>query len=70
MKVPELPEVWLRGPLPTIPPLLQPVAHALLQAREEVMERMDGFPEELLWERPEGVGGREEAAWIRSNWRR
>jgi uncharacterized damage-inducible protein DinB len=55
MKAPALPEVWLRGPLPAIPPLLQPVAHALLQAREEVMERMDGFPEELLWERPEGV---------------
>ncbi|HEY8971481.1 MAG TPA: DinB family protein [Puia sp.] len=55
MKAPALPEVWLRGSLPAIPPLLQPVAHALLQAREEVMERMDGFPEELLWERPEGV---------------
>jgi len=55
MKKPALPEVWLRGPLPAIPPLLQPVAHALLQAREEVMERMDGFPEELLWERPAGV---------------
>jgi len=55
MKAPALPEVWLRGPLPAIPPLLQPVAHALLQAREEVMERMDGFPEELLWERPAGA---------------
>ena len=31
-----LPEVWLRGPLPAVPPLLQPVAHALLQAREEL----------------------------------
>ena len=55
MKTPTLPEVWLRGPLPAIPSLLQPVAHALLQAREEVMELMDGFPEELLWERPAGV---------------
>ena len=55
MKAPALPEVWLRGPLPAIPPLLQPVAHALLQAREEVMECMNGFPEELLWERPAGV---------------
>jgi uncharacterized damage-inducible protein DinB len=41
--------------LPDIPPLLQPVAHALLQAREEVMAGMSGFPEELLWERPAGV---------------
>src|SRR5690242_9408896 len=55
MKAPALPEVWLRGPLPSIPSLLQPVAHALLQAREEVMELMEGFPEELLWERPAGV---------------
>ncbi len=42
------PEIWLRGPLKNIPALLQPVAHALLQAREEVNSLMDGFPEELL----------------------
>jgi len=45
-------EVWLRGPLPDIPTLLQPVAHALLQAREEVNALMINFPEELLWKRP------------------
>jgi len=50
-----MPEVWLRGPLSDIPPLLQPVAHALLQAREEVAAEMAGFPEERLWERPGGV---------------
>ena len=50
-----MPEVWLRGPLPDIPPLLQPVAHALLQAREEVVAAMAAFPEERLWERPGGV---------------
>src|SRR4030095_11409580 len=49
------PEVWLRGPLPDIPPLLQPVAHALLQAREEVEALMSDFEEELLWTRPGGV---------------
>ena len=49
------PEVWLRGPLPDIPKLLQPVAHALLQAREEVDSLMKGFPAEKLWERPGGV---------------
>ena len=48
-------EVWLRGPLPEIPPLLQPVAHALLQAREEVQRYVIHFPEHLLWERPAGV---------------
>ncbi len=50
-----LPEVWLRGPLPGIPPLLQPVAHALTQAREDVNAWMTTFPETLLWERPAGV---------------
>ncbi len=49
------PEVWLRGPIPGIPALLQPVAHALLQAGEEVNELMQGFPDSLLWERPAGV---------------
>jgi len=32
------PGVWLRRPLDDMPGLLQPVAHALLQAREEVNE--------------------------------
>jgi hypothetical protein len=50
-----LPEVWLRGPVRGIPILLQPVAHALLQAREEVAQWMSGFPEDRLWERPWGV---------------
>lgn len=48
-------EVWLRGPLPDIPPLLQPVAHALLQAQEEVTEIMQDFSEENLWKKPAGV---------------
>jgi hypothetical protein len=49
------PEVWLRGPVPGIPALLQPVAHAILQAREDVKGLMDGFPGERLWDRPGGV---------------
>jgi hypothetical protein len=49
------PEVWLRGPLEGMPTLVQPVAHALLQAREEVNELMDGFPEILLWVTPVGL---------------
>lgn len=48
-------EVWLRGPLPNILPLLQPVAHALLQVREELNDLMAGFPDELLWQRPAGL---------------
>ncbi len=52
---PETREIWLRGPLPDMPPLLQPVAHALMQAREEVHTLMQAFPETLLWERPAGI---------------
>jgi len=49
------PEVWMRGPIEGVPALLQPVAHALLQAKEEIHIAMEGFPEELLWEQPAGV---------------
>lgn len=49
------PEVWLRGPLENIPALLQPAAHALLQAREEINEMLQQFPEHLLWLKPAGV---------------
>ncbi len=48
-------EVWLRGPLPDMPDLLQPVAQALLQAREELQELMHEFPSVRLWERPSEV---------------
>ena len=51
----KLPEVWLRGPVEGLSPYLQPIAHALLQAREEVIEIMKDFPEALLWEQLAGV---------------
>jgi uncharacterized damage-inducible protein DinB len=50
-----MPEVWMRGPVDGIPPLLQPVAHTLLQAQEEIHALLNGFPEELLWQQPAGV---------------
>lgn len=50
-----LPEVWLRGPMPQIPTLLQPVAHALLQAREELQVLLHNFPAQLLWHKPAGL---------------
>lgn len=55
MSTQKLPEVWLRGPVKNITSLLQPVAHALLQAREEVNELMKDFPDELLWIKPAGA---------------
>ncbi len=48
----QLPEVWLRGKLPSVPDLLQPVAHALLQANEEINELMKDFDTSLLWKQP------------------
>jgi len=48
-------EVWLRGPLLNVPALLQPVAHALLQAKEEVNRLMADFPEIYLWIQPVGM---------------
>jgi uncharacterized damage-inducible protein DinB len=49
------PEVWLRGPVEGVPALLQPVAHALLQAVEEIEELVRDLPDELLWTRPGGL---------------
>lgn len=51
----DLPEVWLRGPLPDVPPFLQPVAHALLQAVEDVRRTVDPLTVAQLWARPGGA---------------
>ncbi|WP_301923824.1 DinB family protein [Ferruginibacter sp.] len=48
-------EVWQRGPVEDVPKLLQPVAHALLQAREELSMLLKDFPDALLWEKPAGI---------------
>lgn len=48
-------EVWQRGAIPNVPPLLQPVAHALLQVGEEAHRIMQEFPDELLWKRPGNI---------------
>jgi uncharacterized damage-inducible protein DinB len=49
------PEAWLRGPVDGVPDPLQPVAHALIQAREEARAVLRDFPADLLWTRPAGV---------------
>lgn len=43
------PEVWLRGPIDGVPPQLQPVAHSLLQCREELERLLGGMPAEQVW---------------------
>jgi uncharacterized damage-inducible protein DinB len=50
-----LPEVWLRGPVPGYAPVLMPIAHALLQAREDVERVTAGATSEDLWQRPGGA---------------
>jgi hypothetical protein len=54
MAEPSQPEVWLRGPLPDYPEELQPVAHSLLQVREEIAAAA-ALPREELWARPGGA---------------
>jgi uncharacterized damage-inducible protein DinB len=50
-----LPEPWLRGPLPGIPVLLQPAAHALVMVGENVEVTFQGVSDAELWVRPEGA---------------
>lgn len=46
-------EVWLRGQkTEDLHPLMQPVADALLQAKEEIELMMNHFPDNLLWIQP------------------
>jgi hypothetical protein len=53
--LPSAPEPWLRGPVPDVPPLLQPVAHALLQAVEDVRRVVTPLGRDALWARPGGA---------------
>jgi hypothetical protein len=55
MTASDAPEVWLRGPLPGYAPALMPVAHALVQAREDVERVATGATAEELWQRPGGA---------------
>lgn len=50
-----LPEVWLRGPVEGYAPELQPVAHALLQVREEIERHAATLTDAQLWARPGGA---------------
>jgi hypothetical protein len=52
---PSQPEAWLRGPLPDVAPHLMPVAHALIQAAEDLQAAAAGLSAVELWERPGGA---------------
>jgi uncharacterized damage-inducible protein DinB len=50
-----VPDAWLKGPVAGVPAALQPVAHALLNARIEFEAVLDAATEAELWERPAGI---------------
>jgi uncharacterized damage-inducible protein DinB len=52
---PTPPEPWLRGPVPGMPPLLMPAAHALQQVMEDVERAAAGLTTDELWARPGGA---------------
>jgi len=49
------PEVWMRGPIEGIDPMLMPVAHALVQAREDLEQLVSQVPVDQVWVRPGGA---------------
>lgn len=49
------PEVWMRGPIPQVPALLQPVAHAILQVNEDIQKIDSDKYEKQLWIKPYGM---------------
>jgi uncharacterized damage-inducible protein DinB len=49
------PEVWLRGPIEHVAPMLQPVAHSLLQCRNEVHATIPTLGPAEVWARPGGA---------------
>jgi uncharacterized damage-inducible protein DinB len=55
MAAQQQPEFWQRGPVEGIITLLQPVAHALLQAQAEIHTTLNELPEALLWQQPAGL---------------
>lgn len=52
---PMSPEAWLRGPIDGIIPELQPVAHSLVQALEDLENVVPTIPEGALWKGPGGA---------------
>jgi hypothetical protein len=48
-------EAWQRGPVPGFEPLLMPVVHALIQAREDLERLITIVPAEHVWSRPGGA---------------
>ena len=56
MSTTSLPEPWLRGPIDGVPAVLQPAAHALVMAREDVAAAVAGLSADQVWATPGGAG--------------
>ena len=50
-----MPEAWLGGPIDGVDAYLQPAAHALVQAREDIDLATTGVSLQQLWMRPNGA---------------
>lgn len=48
-------EAWLRGPVEGVTPVLTPAAHALIQAREDILTAAGALAPAHLWARPAGA---------------
>src|SRR5688572_7244801 len=53
--VPQQTEAWQRGPVEGLEPLLMPMVHALIQAREDIERLASTVPAEIVWQRPGGA---------------
>jgi uncharacterized damage-inducible protein DinB len=51
-----LPEPWLRGPIPGVHPLVAPILYAFQQAREDLAQYTAGLTKEQIWAAPHGFG--------------
>jgi hypothetical protein len=45
-------EAWLRGPVPGVPPVLMPAAHAIQHAVEDAEHALEALSAEEIWLRP------------------
>lgn len=52
----DVPEPWLRGPLPGVHPLVAPLFYAFQQAREDLARYTEPLTAAQLWTTPHGFG--------------
>jgi hypothetical protein len=52
----ELPEPWLRGPIPGVDTLVAPILYCFQQAREDLARHTEGLTTAQIWARPHGFG--------------